>query len=157
MQRSIIAFAFALTACGGTATQNDEVRKPDPNPPTSGFVEVPEKDLTTTPYMTQWQLNEVYADTTDSAGVIGRFTFAPLQRTELKIGFEEVHVTECTEPGGANPSYVLVRADGTRLGIDMEEDFVVEPQESVKLEVSFPNLAKCHAIDVTFGVNFRTL
>lgn len=157
MQRSIIALALALAACGGTATQKDDVQPLDPNPPTAGFAEAPEKELTTTPYMTQWQLNEVYTDTTGFAGIIGKFSYAPLQRTELKIGFEEVQVTECTEPGGANPSYVLVRPDGTRLGIGLEEAFVVEPQESVKLEVSFPNLAKCHAIDVVFGVNARSL
>lgn len=157
MQRPIIALAFALAACGGTATQKDDVQRPDPNPPTAGFAEVPAKDLTTTPYMTEWKLNEVYADTTGFSGVIGKFDYAPLQRSELKIGFEEVQVTECAEPGGSNPAYVLVRADGTRLGIALEEAFVVEPQESVKLEVSFPNLAKCHAIDVTFGINVRTL
>ncbi len=157
MQRIIISLAFALAACDGTATKQDDVTSHDPNPNTQGFVEVAEKELITTPYMTQWKLNELFADTTGHAGVSGNFTFTPLGKSELEIGFEEVQVTECDEPGGSNPSYVLVRADGSRAAMGLEQRFTVDPQEAVKLVVSLPNLAKCHSIDVAFGVLIRAL
>lgn len=154
MRLSILIPAMLLTACGGQATQKDDTGGQTP-PDATGYVETDEVALKTTPYMTQWRLNEVYGDTTGLAGVAGTFAFTATETSELKIGFEEVQVTECTEPGGANPTYTLVRADGSQQNLGMEQAFVVAAQEAIKLRVSQPNLAKCHSIDVLVGVNIR--
>lgn len=157
MRRLLLAWALFMTACGGTATKKDEIPGRTTNPDLTGYVEAPTKVLITSPDMTKMRFNELYADTTDLAGVVGTFTFTPVQKSELVIASEEVAVTEPSQAGAANPTYILGRPDGSKENLIPDEAFVVGAEEAVTLRVSQANPARAHAIDVLFGVNIRPL
>ncbi len=160
------AMSFALvllTACGGKASQKDGESANKPAAPEDpAFVDLGAADLKTTPYLTPWQINEVYADTTDKPGLRRDLKFTAAAKSELKIGYQEVQVTECSLPGGANPTFTLVRggeaaAHQTKTNLVMEQAFVVNAGEAIVVRVGQANPAQCHSIEVLVGVNVKAL
>lgn len=152
---SLFFALLLLSACGaGSATQKDEQKSP-PTPDTKDFLEAEAKPLLVTPYMTQWKLNELYADITDFPGLIGTYTYSTDRAVELKFGYRGVQFTECSEGGGADPSFVFLRRDGSRTALSLEDTYLVEAGETVDLKVSMANPGKCHGLDITFGFNVR--
>jgi hypothetical protein len=142
MRRLVLCLSLVLAACGGTATQkNQDLGNRDPNPNVEGFVDAGTQELQATPLFSERKLNELYADTTDAPGMIGRFTYSTSTRVEP------------TTAGGADPTYVIVRSSGKREFVAKDEVFVVEAGEAIELLVSQANPAKAHSIDVLFGVS----
>ena len=160
--RKIVILLLTVTfasACGGTATKKDRASVPGPDSPDDGsFTEQDASELVVTPYLTKWQFNEVYGDVDGKAGVRREFKYAPAVKTELKLGWQEIQTTECLTAGESSPVYTLFRlaADGSELSrktLGLEQRFVVEAQESVRIRVSLANAAHCKALEVLLGVN----